>query len=100
MYCQYFTYIYMYNIANVGWQLIQYTVYETLKGDNYCFSSSRKLYSGLAAIQYLYNIGCVFKQRKQLNPDIAMCMPATDTTSVHFNITKDTNYSLEDNLRI
>ena len=50
----------MYNIANVGWQLVHYTVYGTQKSDNglgvYPFSSSRKLYSGLATIQYLYNI--------------------------------------------
>ena len=29
--CQYFTY--MYNIANVGWQLVHYTVYRTQKSD-------------------------------------------------------------------
>ena len=49
----------MYNIANVAWQLVHYTVYGTQKSDNglgdYRFSSSRKLYSGRATIQYLYS---------------------------------------------
>ena len=52
--------IYVYNKATVGWQLVHHTVYGTKKSDNglgdYCFSSSHKLYSGLAAIQYLYII--------------------------------------------
>ena len=49
----------MYNIANVGWQLVHYTVYGTKKSDNGLgFASSIIAFliaSGLATIQYLYN---------------------------------------------
>ena len=44
--------IYVYNIATVGWQLVHYTVYGTKKSDN---GRGEAEYSGLAAIQYLYN---------------------------------------------
>ena len=50
--------IHVYNIATVGWQLVHYTVYGTKKSDNglgFASSIIAKLYSGLAAIQYLYN---------------------------------------------
>ena len=71
----------MYNIANVGWQLVHghYSALYSLRDEekrywtrrsrvHYRFSSSRKLYSGLAAIQYLYNV------RLPIMPDLGDIM--------------------------